>query len=139
MQADFLFPYQKGLEFVYSLKDRGGYQLVNQAFANPPATTELILHPDKYPTEKKITVTLPDLNGVLNGDWKKLSENELGEWYTYLVLAKGDDPAYQLIDSFARKASAGWGGDKYAIFSNSQNGQAVFVLHSRWDTGPRRG
>jgi hypothetical protein len=65
IQADLLFPYQKGLEFVYSLKDRGGYNLVNQAFKNPPATTEQILHPDKYPAEKPVKVDLPDLGKVL--------------------------------------------------------------------------
>ncbi len=53
LQKDFLFPYQYGLEFVYSLTDRGGYDLVNQTYKNPPVTTEQILHPDKYPAGKR--------------------------------------------------------------------------------------
>lgn len=134
MQSDFLFPYQKGLEFVYSLKDRGGYDLVNQAFKNPPVSTEQILHPDKYPSEEPLEVTLPDLGKILPQGWKQVSNNELGEWYTYLVLSKGMDTKYQLLDNIAKKASAGWGGDRYAVYTDSKSGKTVFLLHTKWDT-----
>jgi hypothetical protein len=134
LQEDFLFPYKKGLEFVYSLHDLGGYTAINQALKNPPVTTEQILHPDKYPAEKPLPVTLPDLISVLPQGWTKISTSELGEWYTYLIFARGQDQKYQLLDSIAKKASAGWGGDQYALYSDPQNGKTTFVLHSKWDT-----
>jgi hypothetical protein len=134
LQSDFLFPYQKGLEFVYSLNDRGGYKLVDQAFKNPPSSTEQILHPDKYPSEKPVDVTLPDLGKILPQGWNQVSNNELGEWYTYLVLSKGLDAKYQLLDSIAKKASAGWGGDRYAVYTDPRSGKVVFLLHTKWDT-----
>ncbi|BCY17312.1 hypothetical protein hrd7_11610 [Leptolinea sp. HRD-7] len=134
IQSDLLFPYLKGLEFVYSLNDRGGYALVDQAFQNPPVTTEQILHPDKYPSEKALPVELPDLSSVLPSGWVEIKNMELGEWYTYLILSKGQDASYQLLDSIARKAAAGWGGDRYALYRESQTGKAIFLLRTRWDT-----
>lgn len=134
IQTDLLFPYLKGLEFVYSLNDRGGYALVEQAFQDPPVTTEQILHPDKYPSEKALHVDLPDLSGVLPSGWEELKNMEMGEWYTYLILAKGQDASYQLLDSIARKASAGWGGDRYALYRETKSGKAIFLLRSVWDT-----
>lgn len=134
IQSDLLFPYLKGLEFVYSLNDRGGYALVEQAFQNPPVTTEQILHPDKYPSEKAVPVDLPDLRSVLPPGWEEVEKMEMGEWYTYLILAKGQDAKYQLLDSIARKAAAGWGGDRYALYRETQSGKAIFVLRTVWDT-----
>lgn len=134
LQSDFLFPYKQGLEFVYSLKDRSGYGLIDQAIKDPPVSTEQILHPDKYPAEKPFKVDLPDLTGTLPEGWKKVGSNELGEWYSYLVLAKGLDPLYQLPENTARKAAAGWGGDRYALYTDQGNTGVIFLLQSHWDT-----
>lgn len=134
MQKDFLFPYMQGLEFVNSLVDRGGYAMIDEAFTNPPVTTEQILHPDKYPAEKPIEVNLPDLEDLLGGDWQLVEENVIGEWYTYLILSNGDQDSYRLPDKTARSAAAGWGGDRYAIYTRKQDGAIILVLQARWDT-----
>jgi hypothetical protein len=134
LQSDFLFPYKQGLEFVYSLNDRSGYGLIDQALKDPPVSTEQILHPDKYPDEKPVKIDLPDLTGILPEGWKKVESNELGEWYSYLVLAKGFDAKYQLPEDSARKAAAGWGGDRYVLFRRNSDGAALLVLRSQWDT-----
>lgn len=136
MQKDFLFPYRQGLEFVFSLNDLGGYTLVDKAFENPPVSTEQILHPEKYPSDIPIDVTLPYLTTMLPGDWTQVSENVLGEWYSYMVLAQGRDKEFCLPDATARAAAAGWGGDRYALYRNDRDGSVVFVLRSRWD-GPQ--
>lgn len=134
LQKDFLFPYLYGLEFVYSLNDQGGYALVDQAFQNPPVTTEQILHPDKYPVEKPVEVSLPDIQSVLPETWKMIDENELGEWYSYLVLAHGREKKYALPEITARAAAAGWGGDQYALFADPTAMETVFILRTEWDT-----
>jgi hypothetical protein len=134
MQDDFLFPYKKGLEFVYSLNDRGGYALVDQALEDPPVSTEQILHPDKYPADKPVEITLPDLSTILPGKWQKVEENVLGEWFSFLVLSDGLGEDYQLPAGTARTATAGWGGDRYMVYSNSDNDSVVFLLQCRWDT-----
>src|SRR3972149_6464974 len=43
-----LFDYWECEDFVTSLYDEGGWELVNQAYKKPPATTEQVLHPEKY-------------------------------------------------------------------------------------------
>lgn len=134
MQNDFLFPYKQGLEFVYSLKDRGGYALVDQALKNPPVSTEQILHPDKYPADKPATITLPDLSAILPVGWKKVEENVLGEWYSFLVLSAGLEEEYRLPLQTARTAAAGWGGDRYTVYSNAEDGSVIFLLQNHWDT-----
>ncbi len=133
MKKDFLFPYEQGLEFVYSLNDRGGYTFVDEAFKNPPISTEQILHPEKYPSEKFDTVSLPYLTTLLPGNWSQVNENILGEWYSYLVLAQARDETFSLPDDTARAAAAGWNGDRYALYRNDRDGSVVFVLRSRWD------
>ena len=42
------FPYDGGLPFVTALYDQGGCDAVNAAIQTPPASTEQVLHPEKY-------------------------------------------------------------------------------------------
>jgi hypothetical protein len=134
MQKDFVFPYTQGLEFVNSLVDRGGYALIDKAFKDPPVSTEQILHPDKYPAEKPMNISLPDMIRVLGDGWQLVNQNELGEWYTFLVLSNGEQDRYRLPENLARSAAAGWGGDRYALYTRKLDGAVVLILQSRWDT-----
>ncbi len=45
---ELLLPYEEGLNFVVAVYKSGGWDAVNAAYANPPTTSEQILHPDKY-------------------------------------------------------------------------------------------
>jgi hypothetical protein len=134
MQQDMLFAYRSGQEFVQSLIDRGGWAAVNQAYNNPPLSTEQILHPDKYPDDKPVAVNLPDISSALGSGWSQVRSDVLGEWYTYLMLADGDDPKARLGDTMAQNASAGWGGDRFTVWMNDQTHQSALVLLSTWDT-----
>ena len=42
------FPYIQGQRFVEALIAEGGYARVDEAYADPPRSSEQILHPDKY-------------------------------------------------------------------------------------------
>lgn len=42
------FPYTVGTSWIAGLYQQGGWQAVNDAFRHPPASTEQILHPEKY-------------------------------------------------------------------------------------------
>jgi hypothetical protein len=133
-RKDALFPYTQGLEFVSTLFDQGGWQAVDNAYLHPPVSTEQILHPGLYPTDTPVTVTFPDLAPVLGQGWKKLDSDTLGEWYTYLLLAAGYDTADRLPEATAKAAAAGWGGDAYALFTDSQTGNLALVTEWKWDT-----
>ena len=50
--------------------------------------------------------------------WREVSRNQMGEWYTYLVLARGVDANARLNDTTAQSAAAGWGGDEYLVLHN---------------------
>ncbi|MEO5941629.1 MAG: hypothetical protein ABIZ72_11360, partial [Candidatus Limnocylindrales bacterium] len=60
LRESLLFPYTSGLGFVQGIQAGGGWAAVNAAFARPPASTEQILHPEKYAGgEAPIAVMLP--------------------------------------------------------------------------------
>ncbi len=134
MQDDFLFPYQVGQVFVQYLHDRDGWAAVDAAYNDLPASTEQILHPERYPNDQPVVVTLPDLSLDLGNNWQELERGVMGEWYTYLILAKGADEAARLSDRQSKDAAEGWGGDAYVIYTNDQTGQEIMVLTTEWDS-----
>jgi hypothetical protein len=134
LKKDFLFPYKQGMEFVQSLYDRDGYAAVDAAFKNPPRDTEQVLHPDLYPASQPAQISLPDFLPALGNGWREVDRNMLGEWSTYLVLSSGADLKYQLPDSQARPASAGWGSDSLVVYRQGATQAGALVLRSNWDT-----
>jgi len=134
MREDFIFPYQSGLTFVETLHNQGGWQAVDQAYGNPPVSTEQILHPERYPDDTPIPVELPDLAATLGDGWREIDRGVMGEWYAYLILAYGLDANAQLEISQAQEAAAGWGGDSYVVYSNEDTNQTVMVLHTVWES-----
>jgi hypothetical protein len=131
---DFLFPYEIGLSFVQYLYDRGGWEAVDQAYADLPVSTEQILHPERYPEDKPIPVALPDLSQILGEGWVELDQNVMGEWYTYLILAHGLEEKARLKEEDATEAAAGWGGDAYTVFYHADSESTVMVLRTLWET-----
>lgn len=134
MAADLYFPYEYGYIFVQLLYNDGGFDAVDAAYQDVPLSTEQILHPEKYPDDKPLTVKLPDLTEVLGEGWTLYDENVMGEWYTYLILNKAYEKAYRLSESIAEEAAAGWGGDAYAFYLNDATDEVVFVMDAVWDT-----
>jgi hypothetical protein len=134
MQQDFIFAYNYGLTFVQKLYDEGGYAAIDAAYRNVPVSTEQILHPEHYPSNIPTPVELPDLLPVLGDGWRELDRNVMGEWYTYLILGSGIDPAAQIADEIAAEAAAGWKGDSYLVYYNDATAQTVVVMRSLWDS-----
>jgi len=134
LQEDFLFAYSQGLEFVQSLYDEGGFSAVDAAYLNPPLSTEQILHPDRYPDDIPARVDLPDFSENLGEGWEEIDRNSLGEWYTYLLLAKGYDPSFRINEDQTRISAEGWGGDQYLVYCNTEISQEILVYRSDWDT-----
>jgi hypothetical protein len=80
-----------------------------------PVSTEQILHPERYPNDKPQKVNLPDISSILADGWRQLTTNNVGEWYTYLYLAKGIDSNARLDDTQAKTAAEGWRSGKRGI------------------------
>jgi hypothetical protein len=134
LQDDFVFPYSQGFDFVQSFYDRGGWSAVDAVYQNPPVSTEQILHPELYPSDAPIPVDLPDLTSALGDGWREVTRNQMGEWYTYLILARAANADARLDDTTAQNAAAGWGGDEYLMLHNDSSNSSAFVMKSVWDT-----
>ena len=139
-----LFPYQAGLQFAMGLQLSGGWPAVNAAFTAPPASTEQVLHPDRYAShEAPVVVTLPtDLATRMGPGWTLDSEDTLGELRIRAWLAAVGDSgvpvgsgASPTPGSLAAASSAadGWGGDRVATL-RGPGGAWALVLRTTWDT-----
>jgi hypothetical protein len=125
-----LFPYTDGLGFVTRLKAEGGLAAVNEAFANPPASTAQILHPELYLARvAPVAVALPkSLAAAIGAGWSVLGEDTLGEELIRAWLS-----ADGVESTTAATAAAGWTGDRVAILAGP-SGQLALVLVTRWSS-----
>jgi hypothetical protein len=134
LSQDFVFPYDQGYTFVEYLHDNGDWGTVDRAYRNPPVSTEQILHPERYPDDKPILVELPDFSELLGDGWTEIDRNVMGEWYTYLILGFGLDESTRIDEEEAAQAAAGWGGDAYVVYYNTDQNAIMMVLHTQWDS-----
>ena len=128
VQAQITFSAIQGTQFVTTVQLGGGWEAINGGFGDPPASTEQILHPEKY-TEREapITVTLPaDLAKRMGSGWSRVMEDTMGEHQTAIWLGSGTIAA-------ATDASAGWGGDRIAYLSGPSGSWAI-AWHTVWDS-----
>jgi hypothetical protein len=128
------FGTERGLKFVNYLYNLGGWPNVNKAYANPPQTSEQIMHPKKYVSgELARNVPARPLQAALGEEWQVVRQNVLGEWYTYLLLAFGVDPSAQIDRDRASTAAAGWGGDSLQVLQHTPSGATALSAHWAWD------
>ena len=138
IQVDLLFPYGReygedeiegGLQFVAALYNENEWEAVNQAFADPPRSTEQILHPEKYLVERDdpVEITLPALSGALGGTWARYDTDVLGELYVRTYLE-----TYVAL-GMAKEAAGGWDGDRFVYLKNDA-GDKLLVWRLTWDT-----
>ena len=134
LRESLLFPYTSGLRFAQRLHAGGGWAAVDAAFAKPPASTEQVIHPEKYESDEKPTVVdLPDdLAGRVGAGWSLGLEDTLGEFQLKVWLANAADGA-ATEQGDATKAAAGWGGDRVAVLYGP-GGATAAVIDSQWDS-----
>lgn len=141
IRRQLLFPYSEGLQFVLGLFGAGGgFGGIDSAFGAPPATTEQILHPEKYASkELGVEVRPADLSTRLGPGWKRSTEQTMGE-LTLQVWAANGEEATSLIPGLppigpvpGGDAAAGWGGDR-AVSYDGPDGQWAVVWETVWDT-----
>lgn len=123
------FSYTYGFDFVLRLKQEGGWDRINQAYKDFPISTEQIIHPEKYLGARDLP-TLIDLSQLPETfiGWQELERNTLGELNISI-----------LVDSYlpsgkARRASAGWDGDRFMLYEHNDSGILFLVWYSTWDT-----
>jgi hypothetical protein len=99
------FDYSDCEAFVSALYDEGGWDAVNAAFENPPATTEQVIDITKYHANELANGMMPaDLTKSDLAGW---TSNDLGQFgmfdtYNYILTLTGDPLS-------AYTSAAGWG------------------------------
>jgi len=100
-----------GLLFVAGVRANRPFAAVDALWKDPPASTEQILHPEKYDAcEGPIAVDAAALP-ALPGFGRPSATDVLGEWAIRTWLATA------LPAEIAARAAAGWGGDRAGIYA----------------------
>jgi len=129
LNARAMFPYLGGGIFVARLYKSGGFAAIDSAYAAPPPSTEILLHPELHQTTAGIPrdVALPPLEEMEAEGASALAEDVLGEHGLRYVIARNT----RRVDAAA--ATAGWGGDRYRV-SRGADGSIGLVWATRWDS-----
>jgi hypothetical protein len=121
----FSFRYRDGVRFVEEVRRKNGVRGVNELFSRSPASSEQILHPEKYfqnelPREVKL-----DESAFNSSGWQLVTSTSMGEIGVRGVLMAG------LSEKEATRAATGWGGDSAFLFE--RGGASLFVWKTLWD------
>lgn len=134
------FPYGEGFLFTRDIYGLGGFDAVNQAIQTPPASTEQILHSDKYYNhEQPVTVDAPSIMALSeSGGWSNDYQQTMGELNIQVLAAGGEKPAIDIpglpVTWPHQEVAAGWGGDRLNMYDNASTGAWLIDWHTAWDT-----
>ncbi|HEX8000242.1 MAG TPA: hypothetical protein VF528_17775 [Pyrinomonadaceae bacterium] len=130
MRETLLFPYQQGMEFVSQLYKRNGWKQISLAYTELPQSSEQILHAEKYfAREAPVKLDLPDVSSALGANWKRVDYDVNGEWSYYLILDE-----FLKAKPESRQAAAGWGGDRYAVYTDPKTSAICITQLTAWDS-----
>lgn len=137
VEASLLFPYTAGSRFAAALHRTGGWRLVDATFARPPASTEQVLHPERYLRPDPPQRVTFEAGPVLGASWRRALAGQFGEFDTAQLLRRGDARS-------ADAAAAGWGGGRYELWRSGSlpdggcaapcRRRDALVVGWRWDT-----
>ncbi len=116
------FPYFAGMTFTAAVLKPAGWPALGKIFANPPATTQQILHPALYKAGHVPAKIDLSLETKLGKDWKKLDDNFLGEFGLLEVLKQFLD------EQRATPLAAAWEGDRYLLFENQKTQRLLLLM-----------
>lgn len=112
-------PYVVGLDFARALYGASGWNALQQAWSRPPASTEQVMHPEKFAAgeaPRPVDIAWAPAPGTL------LNEGVLGELFASTLVDQ--EPGAQ--------ATMGWGGDLFRVWD--VGGKTLLVWRSRWDS-----
>ncbi len=122
----FIFRYRDGARFVESVRRTRGERGVNELFTRPPASSEQILHPEKYAQGEGARDARLDESAFQQSGWRAVTSTPLGEIGVRGLLLEA------VNERDATRAAAGWGGDRAFLFER-EGGTPLFVWKTVWD------
>ena len=126
MNESLIFPYLQGVVFCASLTNKGGWDALNQAYENPPISTEQILHPEKYQGPKSDWPIAIQVSPMQSPEgFNILGNSVIGELTTRILLGRFG----------GRNAAAGWGGDTLTVLqSKTDSKKLACAWMTTWDS-----
>jgi hypothetical protein len=129
MRANAAFAHADGLAFVARVRARAPWSAVDALWSAPPASSEQILHPEKYDAREAPAVVEALPPRALAGAWREAGADVLGELGVRAWLARAVAP------EVATRAAAGWGGDRASLFvATSPDAGATPSSFAAWRT-----
>jgi hypothetical protein len=122
----FIFRYREGARFVEAVRRSRGERGVDELFQRPPASTEQILHPEKYEANETPREVQLNEAAFARSGWQSITSTPLGEVGVRGLLMAG------VTEKDATRAGAGWGGDRAYLFERAGS-VALFVWKTVWD------
>lgn len=114
---------------------------IDYAFANPPRSSEQVLHMEKYWDEKlrdePTLLKLPDHSNKLGEGWKLEDQNVLGELGCFIITEANipdlSTAQGQIGGKWTNDAATGWDGDRYQSYVGPNNAR-VLTWTTLWDS-----
>ncbi len=129
LQQEVLFPYTEGLSFVCDRFGEGGWEAVNEAYSDPPATSAEVLFPERYGSGPPADPRDP---GELGGGWQREGTHQLGAaQLKWLFEAPGNRPGEALSDPLGRAAA--WDGGELDLWTRGEDSAIGISLVGRPD------
>ena len=112
---------------------------MNDAWSDPPASTEQIIHPGRYPNDDPVDVSMDGFDSRMGDGWSEQWQQTMGEARIGVWLADGAPPERSGPDRATRHAAGpvrphGWGGDRLVSLVGPGDSWAV-VWQTEWDSG----
>jgi hypothetical protein len=151
-------PYSDGPKFVRSFYRRGGWAAVNDLYDRPPASTEQVIHPERYPRDEPTNVSLADETATGwtrvrppgRPDYAELGEAAIVAGFVYPLYDSSGRIGIVRPDSFYNQTaggelsefdpfdydqpySDGWDGDRLHVYRNGAN-ETGYVWRLVWDS-----
>ena len=127
-------PYATGPDFVAAIEERGGWEAVDDLHEEYPASTEQVLHPERYPDDEPVEVEVPDRSSAA---WSRFDHDPVadtgGEASIYAMLVEhgvGETPSSRY--SYSHPAADGWAGD--ALVPYRSDGEYGYVWETAWES-----
>jgi hypothetical protein len=124
LRESLLFPYSKGFTFQQAVVRRMGQQAFTEVFQNPPASSQQILHPERY--FSRTAPAKPPLPKADSKGFQALIEGALGE-FDHDVLLRQYGAAGDAI--LAQR----WRGAQFRLLERKQDQRFLLLYASEWE------
>ncbi len=126
LRETLVFPYTRGMLFQQALVEKEDKAAFASAFRRPPASTQQIIHPEKYfAGVAPSNPPLPEFRG--KGVYRVLAEGSIGELDHSILLRQ------YVGQKDAEAVSPLWKGGKYRLWEHrKQRGKTVLAYSSEW-------